>query len=222
MSNRKLNIITLNQFIEINYHPVSDFKTVSAYQSVIEDDSKHQLQHSFAPDNDSKKTVGYDAGKVLDYSEICEILRSSNKSIFCFFKKPKYELDKSFADMLQFWISDKNLKPSNVYTMANLNKSSFNNIINHPNVIPKKNTALACIIGLQLGLKDAEDLLKRAGYTFSDSQLTDVIVRCYIENGIYDISEINDVLYEKDLAILGSGNYTCKDLDKETADNVND
>lgn len=114
------------------------------------------------------------------------------------------KLDKSFAEMLQYWINEKDLKPSEFYNAANIHRSSYSNIITHPDVVPKKNTALACVIGLKLPFEEAEDLLKRAGYSFSDSQLTDVIVRCYIEQGIYDIDEINEVLYERDLSLLGS------------------
>ena len=113
-------------------------------------------------------------------------------------------LDKSFGEMLVWWVSEKGMKPSEFYDRANITKQSYSNLVSHTNITPKKNTALACVIGLELKLDEAEDLLKRAGYSLSESNLTDVIVKCYLKQEVYDIFEINEVLYERDLQVLGS------------------
>jgi hypothetical protein len=47
-------------------------------------------------------------------------------------------------------------------------------------------------------------LIGRAGLAFSQSSISDLIVRYCIENGIYDIYEVNALLYEYDQPLLGS------------------
>ena len=112
------------------------------------------------------------------------------------------DLDMSFGEKLAWWLEQKHIKPRDFYPRANINTSWYSSVVN-ARVEPKKNMAMACAVGLRLNLQEAEDLLKTAGYAFSNSNLSDVIVKCYIEHGIWDINEINDVLFEKDLVPLG-------------------
>ena len=74
----------------------------------------------------------------------------------------------------------------------------------NPGQIPKKTNALACVIGLRLDYDQAIDLLGRAGMTLSKYYETDRVVEDRIRKKIYDIDEINLVLFDKDLALLGS------------------
>jgi hypothetical protein len=60
------------------------------------------------------------------------------------------------------------------------------------------------VFGLQLGLNDAEELLHKAGYSISDSILSDVIIKYFIENKKYDIFEVNNTLYFYDQKLLGN------------------
>ncbi len=59
-------------------------------------------------------------------------------------------------------------------------------------------------MALELPLAQAETLLARAGYAFSPSSAADVIVRWFIEEGRYDIFEINEALYAYDQRLLGA------------------
>ena len=115
-----------------------------------------------------------------------------------------YELeDRSFADMCEWWCKEKGISKKEFYIRANINKSMFWGMKHHPEQIPKKTNALACVIGLQLDYDQALDLLRRAGMTLSKYYETDLIVEYFIREKNYDIFEINGLLWEKDLSLLG-------------------
>ena len=111
--------------------------------------------------------------------------------------------DESFNDCLRRIIREKNLIESDVYKRANLTKQAFNGIYNEGKV-PKKNNVLALCIGLRLNIDEADDFIEKAGYSFSKGNKHDYIVRYFIENEIYDVYKINEILISEDLPYLGS------------------
>ena len=111
--------------------------------------------------------------------------------------------DRAFAEMCEWWCREKGISKKEFYVHSNINKSMFWGIKNHPGQIPKKTSAIACAIGLKLDYDQAIDLLKRAGLTLSRYYELDVIIEYFIRHKNYDIYEINEVLYDKDLPQLG-------------------
>ena len=69
--------------------------------------------------------------------------------------------------------------------------------------MPSKRTAVALAVALELSLDETNEFLKRAGYALSHAVKFDVIVEYFIDNGIYDIFQINQVLFEYDQPLLG-------------------
>ena len=114
------------------------------------------------------------------------------------------DVDLSFAEMCEWWCKQKGISKKRFYSRANINKSMFWGMKHHPNQIPKKTNALACAIGLELDYDQALDLLKRAGMTLSKYYELDRIVEQHIRNEKYDIDEINYILFDKDLPLLGT------------------
>ncbi len=112
--------------------------------------------------------------------------------------------DRSFADMCEWWCREKGISKSRFYNRANINKSMFWGMKHHPEQIPKKTNALACVIGLELDYDQAIDLLQRAGMTLSKYYETDLIVEYFIHRKNYNIDEINALLFQKDLSLLGT------------------
>ena len=112
--------------------------------------------------------------------------------------------DRSFADMCEWWCKEKGFTKKEFYNRANINKSMFWGMKHHPEQIPRKTNALACVIGLKLDYDQAIDLLQRAGLTLSKYYETDLIVEYFIREKNYDIDEINALLYQKDLSLLGT------------------
>ena len=112
--------------------------------------------------------------------------------------------DRAFADMCEWWCAVKGMTKKEFYIRANINKSMFWGMKHHPEQIPKKTNALACVIGLKLDYDQAIDLLSRAGMTLSKYYETDLIVEYFIREKNYNIDEINAELFDKDLSLLGT------------------
>ena len=95
-----------------------------------------------------------------------------------------------------------NLKNSDVYKDALVDKKIFSKMKNNPQYRPTKLTAMCLCVGARLNLDESKDLLARAGYAFSPSDMTDVIFSFFIENEIYDMIEIDVQLEEHDLPCI--------------------
>ena len=109
----------------------------------------------------------------------------------------------SFAERLQKLIKERNLSEVECYKRANVHRRTYSRIKNDPNYKPSKATALAFAISLQLSIYETERLLKTAGFSLSDSEKFDIIIKFYISKGIYDIYEINSALYKYGENCLG-------------------
>ena len=113
------------------------------------------------------------------------------------------QTDEGFSETLLRRIDEAGKKDAEVYTRANLSRQHFSKIRNNPFYRPTKSTALALAVALELDLEGVRDLIGRAGYALTGSSKLDVIVMYFIEQGCYDLSIINEALYEYDQSLLG-------------------
>lgn len=90
-----------------------------------------------------------------------------------------------------------------VYKKANIDRKVFSRIRCNEDYKPKKKTAVAFAIALELDLPTTLDLLSRAEIAFSPSSRFDLIVTYFITNRIYDIYIINTALFKYGQPILG-------------------
>ena len=127
-----------------------------------------------------------------------EITRPAKKSIVSNRKIEDLmsQMDETFSQRLLRMISEREISESDAYKKAHVDRRHFFKIKKDENYAPNKKTVLAFAVALELSLDETKDLLRSAGYALSRSSKFDIILVYFIENKIYDIFEINDVLYE--------------------------
>ncbi|CCY54139.1 macro domain protein [Coprococcus sp. CAG:782] len=108
----------------------------------------------------------------------------------------------TFSEYLLFLISNKNMTNSEVWKRAIVDKKVFSKIKNNRGYHPQKLTALCLCVGARLNLDETRDLLARAGYALSPCDKTDIIFSYFIENGIYDMIELDIQLEEHGLPCI--------------------
>ena len=113
------------------------------------------------------------------------------------------QADAGFTETLLKLIDKSGKKDSEIYKKALLTKQHFSKIRNNPNYKPTKPTAIALALALELDLEATKDLIGRAGYALTNSSKFDLIIRYFIEQGNYNVVEINIALYEFDQPLLG-------------------
>lgn len=163
-----------------------DFLMQASY-SVREDENCEE-----ASDECSDRNADGNADKIaecLNYDEDIEKLESGLA------ERTKHLKD-SFSDYLQYLVRLKNMKGPEVYNRAIVSKKVYSKMINDPKYHPSKEVALQLCVGAKLNIDETRDLLARAGYALSPSSLMDVIFEFFIENGHYNMVDI-DIEFEE-------------------------
>ena len=112
-------------------------------------------------------------------------------------------VEETWQECLFRWIDEKGFTDTEVYKRANVDRKLFSKIRSNAGYQPKKITALAFALALELNLDETKDMIGRAGYAFSPSSRFDLIIEYFIEQEVYDTYTINLALFDHNQPLLG-------------------
>lgn len=119
-------------------------------------------------------------------------------------KKVKKHHVETFSEMVIRKIDESNMTDPECYKRSNITKNVFSKLRKSSFYKPSKSTALALALGLHLNMNESNELLNKAGYYITETDLTDVIFSFCIEREIYNLIEVNEILFNYGLPTLGS------------------
>ena len=110
-------------------------------------------------------------------------------------KFSKSEKPKTFASHLLELIKTQQLNEIDVYKAANIDRKLFSKV-RHSSYHPSRKTAIALAFALHLSYEQTKQLVGLAGYGFSSDNKADLIIHFCLENHIYDLMQVNELLDE--------------------------
>ena len=99
--------------------------------------------------------------------------------------------------------SEKKISDVECYKRANVSKQTWYKILNEEGYRPSKKTVISFAIALELDLESTQSLLASAGFILSRSSRFDLIIMYCIHKKIYDILEVEGILFKHLQETLG-------------------
>lgn len=138
------------------------------------------------------------------FEESCLERESSIKKTSCSIEEyiEQENKESKFQKLLFKYIDSKDLKDSDVYNKAGIDRRLFSKIRTDQNYHPSKETIILLSLALELNEDEMLSLLNSASYTLPKNNVYDLIIRFCFINKIYDINEVNNLLYEYNIKTL--------------------
>lgn len=107
------------------------------------------------------------------------------------------------AQKLNRYMYERDINTKMIYERCFIDRKLISKIAKG-NYHPSKRTMLLLCIGLQLSVEEGEEFLRLAGYSFSNNDRMDLIIRFALKLSCYSLDAINEMLYEYNLQCIGA------------------
>lgn len=181
--------IKLDKEMKSIFDKISDFRNRRA-KLKLEEEKKSETDTDFEIDESAAIDFDVSSMKKTKITKTMSSTMATNRNIDDLMN----QIEETFSQRLLRMIDERGMSDSEVYNKACVDRRHFSKIRKDINYTPNKKTVLAFSIALELSLDEAKDLLNSAGYALSRSSKTDIIVAYFLQNKIYDMFEINDIL----------------------------
>jgi hypothetical protein len=113
-------------------------------------------------------------------------------------KKVAPNRNKPFHELLKYYMKILDLDKVLVYGAVEMNRQTFHSIYNGDSN-PSKRSVFAIAIAMQLSQIRTTKLLHSAGYSFSNTERLDLLIKYCISKKCYEIKTINNLLEKLEL-----------------------
>lgn len=99
-----------------------------------------------------------------------------------------------YSQIVSAYYKDLGKDASAIFEKGVLEKEYFSKIEKSLSYVPAKSEVIVVCFAFKLSLEASRALLKSAGYALSNSEKSDLIIRFFLENGNYNVHDLNYVL----------------------------
>lgn len=103
------------------------------------------------------------------------------------------------AQLLMFVKSKCDGRAVVAYKRSGIKRNVYSRIVSDDAACVTKRTAMQFCIGLQLSRSESDQLLKSAGYAFSETIPEDIAFAYFVDHSIWNLKDINEILMKCDL-----------------------
>lgn len=100
-----------------------------------------------------------------------------------------------FSQRLQLYLRERDITTAMIYQRSFIDRKLISKILSSEDYHPSKQTVFALCIALRLNLEESREFLSLAGYTFSHHKKYDLIIEFLLDNQIYNIDAVNEILF---------------------------
>jgi hypothetical protein len=108
----------------------------------------------------------------------------------------------TFPVLLNRLREEKNMKPQALYKKAFIDRKLYSQIMGKRHYQPSKKTTIAFGLALELPYENFKIFLQSAGFSLNHNDEFDLVIKYCVQNGIYEIIKINEMLETRNLQLL--------------------